>query len=120
MGMHRITGETISGLDELSQNIRDILTTPIGSRVMNRDYGASLFELIDQPGNNSTLLKIYAAVVDSLLRWEPRILPLRVQLAGGDLAAGQFDIDIEGITTTDIGDIDAGDAVQLIIPLGAS
>uniref|UniRef100_UPI0026076D20 ATPase domain-containing protein n=1 Tax=uncultured Sphingobium sp. TaxID=316087 RepID=UPI0026076D20 len=31
--------------------VRDILTTPIGSRLMRRDYGSLIPELIDQPAN---------------------------------------------------------------------
>ena len=45
-GMDRETGKSLSGIEHLRQSIRDILTTPIGSRVMRRDYGSRLFELL--------------------------------------------------------------------------
>jgi hypothetical protein len=41
------TRKALEGIDHLKQSIIDILTTPIGSRVMRRDYGSRLFELVD-------------------------------------------------------------------------
>lgn len=72
-GTNASTGQHLAGIDHLRQSVRDILTTPIGSRVMRRDYGSRLFELVDAPINLSTLLEIYAATGEALARWEPRI-----------------------------------------------
>lgn len=72
IGIHAATGKSLGGIDHLRQSIRDILTTPIGSRVMRRDYGSRLFELIDAPMNRSTLLEIYAATAEAIAKWEPR------------------------------------------------
>ena len=56
----------------LGTTIRDILTTPLGSRVRRREYGSDLFNLIDAPTNRETLIRIYAATAEALARWEPR------------------------------------------------
>lgn len=77
-GTDATTGKALSGLDHLRQSVRDILTTPIGTRVMRRDYGSRLFDLIDAPMNRSTLLDIYAATAEALQRWEPRVKLLEV------------------------------------------
>jgi len=45
-GIHAVTGRSLAGLGHLNQSIRDILTTPIGSRVMRRQYGSRLFDLM--------------------------------------------------------------------------
>ncbi len=37
-GMNANTGKELEGIEHLKQSIIDILTTPIGSRVMRRDY----------------------------------------------------------------------------------
>lgn len=66
------TGKAISGIDHLRQSIGDILRTPIGSRVMSRDYGSRLFELVDAPMNSRTIAAIYAGIADALNKWEPR------------------------------------------------
>lgn len=72
------TGKPLGGVEHLRQSIRDILTTPIGTRGMLREYGSRLFELIDAPTNRSTLLAIYAATIEAIERWEPRIKITRV------------------------------------------
>ena len=71
-GMDRYTGKPLSGIDHLRQSIADILTTPVGSRVMRRDYGSDLFRLVDAPANRTTLIKIYAATAAAIQKWEPR------------------------------------------------
>ncbi|MEX1197800.1 MAG: GPW/gp25 family protein [Pseudohongiellaceae bacterium] len=72
-GMHAFTGRTLTGTDHVAQSLRDILSTPVGSRVMRREYGSMLPELLDQPLNDATLLRAHAAAVMAITRWEPRI-----------------------------------------------
>ena len=79
-GMHSQTGRRLTGMDHLRHSIADILTTPIGSRVMRRDYGSRLYEYIDAPINRSTLVEIYSAVAEALRRWEPRLQVNRIQV----------------------------------------
>lgn len=79
VGMSGTTGRTLDGLAHLRQSIVDILTTPLGSRVMLSDYGSRLFALVDQPTSGLTLLALYAAVAEALQRWEPRFKLNRIQ-----------------------------------------
>ncbi|KAF3999221.1 GPW/gp25 family protein [Glaciimonas immobilis] len=72
-GMHRSTGRALSGLAHIRQSLADILTTPIGSRVMRRGYGSEVPELIDQPLNGATTLRIYAATAHAVRLHEPRL-----------------------------------------------
>lgn len=78
-GIDARTGKPLSGLAHLRQSIRDILTTPLGSRVMRRTYGSRLFDLVDNPLNEQTVIEIFAATAEALIRWEPRIRVTRVQ-----------------------------------------
>lgn len=71
--MRRTTGVTLQELEHLRQSIEDILTTPIGTRVMRREYGSELFDLIDAPLSSTTLMLMFAATANALDRWEPRI-----------------------------------------------
>jgi phage baseplate assembly protein W len=80
LGMDRNTGAPLDGTAHLAQSIGDILTTPLGSRVMRRDYGSMLFDLIDQPLNPATRLLIFASTAIALRQWEPRIRLRRVGL----------------------------------------
>lgn len=72
-GLNALTGETIADLEHLRQSVRDILTTPIGSRVLRRGYGSRLLELVDKPFTQSLRLEIIAETVGAILKWEPRI-----------------------------------------------
>lgn len=93
-GLDATTGREVGGIDHLRQSIRDILTTPIGSRVMRRDYGSRLFELIDAPYSAATKLAIIAATVEALMIWEPRIEVEEVVLR--TFQPGQITIDLSG------------------------
>jgi len=78
----------------LRQSIRDILTTPIGSRVMRRDYGSKIYRLIDAPMNRSTLLAIYAATADAIHKWEPRLRLSKMRIVSA--APGTIELDLTG------------------------
>lgn len=79
LGMNATTGTALTGDEHLKQSIRDILTTPLGTRVMRREYGSKLFELIDQPWSESLKLELYAATAEALARYEPRLQLEQVQ-----------------------------------------
>ncbi|ENV09292.1 hypothetical protein F966_01948 [Acinetobacter higginsii] len=80
--MLRESGRKIgSEIQSIEQSIADILTTPLGSRLMRRDYGSILPNLIDQPMNDALRLIIFSAVYSSILRWETRITIQRIQFA---------------------------------------
>ena len=81
MGMSRTTGVLFSPDDHLKQSIYDVLMTPIGSRLLRRDYGSLIPFLIDQPVNPSTKLKMMAAIATAIIKWEPRVKVRQVQLS---------------------------------------
>lgn len=72
IGMNKNTGKEIS-THHLSQSVYDILTTPIGSRIMRRTYGSKIFELIDSAYNKEGELMLISAIADAIMKWEPRI-----------------------------------------------
>lgn len=73
-GMNATTGRVVADIDDhIRQSIRDILTTPLGSRIERRDYGSLISRLIDQPGNGYNTLRLMAATVAAIARDEPRI-----------------------------------------------
>ncbi|RPE74630.1 GPW/gp25 family protein [Vulcaniibacterium tengchongense] len=111
--MDAATGRLIEGEAHLRQSIADILTTPIGSRVMRRDYGSLLPELIDQPFNGATLVKLYGATASALMRWEPRIRLTRIQLVPG-AEPGAFALELD-VQRTDVSP--GNDYTRLTLPL---
>lgn len=93
-GTSATTGAPLDGISHLRQSIKDILTTPIGSRVMRRDYGSRLFSLIDAPMNRATLLAIYAATAEAIATWEPRFRLQKV--VASSAAPGAVTLDMTG------------------------
>lgn len=43
IGMNASNGRAITDDEHISQSVRDILLTPVGSRLMRRSYGSQLF-----------------------------------------------------------------------------
>lgn len=95
-GISRQTGTELDFEAHLAQSIEDILTTPIGSRVMRRDYGSRLPRLIDAPLNGETQIDIFAATAEALAKWEPRLRLVRVSIDGAE--AGKMQLSMLGET----------------------
>jgi phage baseplate assembly protein W len=113
IGLDATTGQRLDGDAHLAQSIATILTTPLGSRVQRRDFGSLLPELIDQPFNAMTRVRLYGATATALARWEPRIRLSRVSLAAGE-RPGAFVLTVEG-QRTDVAPANAH--TRLTIPL---
>ena len=77
-GINNVTGKKLSGVEHLKQSVTDILTTPIGSRVMRRDYGFD-FSVLAAPQNRATMMRVFIATVDAVMKWEPRITVTQVK-----------------------------------------
>lgn len=108
-GMSRTDGSRMTPAAHLEQSINDILTTPKGSRVIMREYGSDLPDLIDAPMNGETMVDIFAATAEALDRWEPRFLLERVQIT--EAAAGRVALELTG--STDYGAITVSAGVGL-------
>lgn len=102
--MNRDTGAALSGDAHIAQSVRDILTTPVGSRVMRREYGSEVPNLIDAPLNPETQARFYAAVAEALRLWEPRITLQSVRIAplsAIDGQAGLVSLSIKAVKVAD-------------------
>ncbi len=93
-GMDRQTGKPLAHLAHVRQSVADILTTPIGTRVMRREYGSRLFELVDAPLNDVTMAEIYVATAEAIERWEPRLKLLSIDVS--ELTPGHITLDLVG------------------------
>lgn len=109
LGMNRNTGIGISDSEHISQSMRDILQTPVGSRVMRREYGSLLSALIDMPQNPALRLQIMVACYSAIQKWEPRIRLTSISFERGD--TGEMYVDITGMRT------DTGASVSTTVSL---
>ncbi len=94
-GMDAKTGKALEGIEHLKQSIIDILTTPVNSRIMRRDYGSRLFELVDKPINRDLTLEIYAATAEALGKFEKRFKLEKVKIA--EAKEGKMTLVLEGL-----------------------
>lgn len=83
-GMDRHSGRALTGTDHLRQSIIDILTTPIGTRLCQRDYGSQLPDLIDAPMNDAGVQALFAATASAIATWYPWLVLTQIALAVGD------------------------------------
>jgi phage baseplate assembly protein W len=93
-GLSATTARLLPEEQHLAQSINDVLATPLGSRVMRRDYGSDLPRLIDAPLNGETLVDLFAATAEAIDRWEPRFDLRRVEVA--DAVAGRLSLTLTG------------------------
>lgn len=99
-GMNAKTGRHLDGLEHIRQSVADIITTPVGSRVMRREYGSLVPELLDMPMSDALMLRVYAATVIAVSSWEPRISITGTRRAVSAESPGAATIELTGETVT--------------------
>ncbi len=75
-----------SGLDEIAQNLRTIVTTATGTCPLFREFGVD-FGFVDQP-TPVALARFKASVLAAVRKYEPRVEITKVELVA-DERAGQ-------------------------------
>lgn len=100
IGIDQATGKHLSGIDHLRQSIRDILRTKVGERVMRREYGSRVPDIVDRPMTRENIIELYANVGESLARWEPRFRLSQVRIVSAS-DAGQIELELTGIYLVD-------------------
>jgi len=62
-----------SGPDDLDRSIRVVLATAPGERLMRKDFGCRIWELLFEPVNANTLGLMAQSVREAVAQWEPRV-----------------------------------------------
>lgn len=62
-----------TGVEKLRDNVVHILFTSLGERVMRRDYGAGLRQLVHDPVNDALLSIVQHQVTKAIAQAEPRV-----------------------------------------------
>jgi uncharacterized protein len=58
--------KVLSGWDHVRQSMTTILETQVGSRVMLRDFGSDVVDMIDKPQNLEWLVTLYQTAAEAL------------------------------------------------------
>ncbi len=103
-GIDALSGTVLDELADIRQSIADILATPVGTRVMRRDYGSHIFDLVDAPGSPAGAMALIAAAADAIARWEQRVTlksaRITVDLSGAATIATTCAVNASGLTVT--------------------
>ena len=60
--------------EKLQENLIHILYTAVGERVMRRDYGGGIRQLVHDPNNDALRAIVQHQIARSITQWEPRVL----------------------------------------------
>jgi phage baseplate assembly protein W len=92
------TVQMVSDLEDIKESLDILLSTSLGERVMQPDYGCNLNDYMFESLNNSLIGLIKHHVENSILFYEPRIIAENVDVTAPDstdLIEGKFTITVE-------------------------
>jgi phage baseplate assembly protein W len=80
---------TAGEAEKLKENLIHILLTGTGERVMRRDFGGGLRQLVHDPNNEALQAVVQHQIARTVGRWEPRVRvqSVTVEQRGGTLVA---------------------------------
>jgi len=90
--------EMVSDLEDINESLNILLSTSLGERVMQPDYGCNLNDYMFESLNNSLIGLIKHHVENSILYYEPRIKAENIDVTAADssdLIEGRFTITVE-------------------------
>ena len=91
------TVEMVSDEEDIRQSLHILLSTSLGERVMQPDYGCNLNDYIFEGLNSTTIGYIKERVANSILYYEPRIIVERIDVTNAgsvDNLEGKFLIEL--------------------------
>ena len=81
--------------EDIRQAIRIIVETAAGERVMRPDFGCGIHELVFETLDSATLQRVRSVVQAALVRFEPRIEVLGVNVDPAEAVEGRLLIELE-------------------------
>jgi phage baseplate assembly protein W len=95
-GLSADGGRTLTDWGHVEQSVRRILTTPLGTRVMRRDFGSRLFDFIDAKMTPRTALSMFSAAAEAIETWEPRFRVYGAKVVSTEVS-GEIDLMLFGL-----------------------
>ncbi len=81
--------------EDIRQAIRIILETSPGERVMRPDFGCGIHDLVFEALDSATLARVRTVVQEALIRFEPRIEVIGVEVDPAYAPEGRLQIGLE-------------------------
>lgn len=85
---------TADSIEKVRMAIRQILGTRIGSRIMDRNFGSDLRDIVFDPINEVTATRLRLAVTEAIERWERRIEVMFVNVSLDRVSEGVLDAEV--------------------------
>jgi len=95
MAMDDETGKPIPERERIRRAIRDVVLTPVGTRLLRRDYGSDLLRLVDSPIGTSLRVSVAEAIMRALRAWVPNIKVTRVEMSGSESQATEGEVSVK-------------------------
>lgn len=70
-----------TGPDKIRDDLRILLGTRLGERVMMRDFGTDIHALVHEPTDDVTTSILRRQAHEAVLRWERRVVVTRAELS---------------------------------------
>ncbi|MEM8525026.1 MAG: GPW/gp25 family protein [Bacteroidota bacterium] len=86
--------EMVSDVEDIKESLSILLSTTIGERVLQAEYGCNLEEMVFEPINRVTLLIIEDMVRTAILYYEARINPLDITVSDANINEGVLEINV--------------------------
>ena len=86
--------------EDIRRSLEILLSTAIGERFLQPQYGCNLDEYVFEPFNATLSTEIRLTVKDAIEKFEPRLRLLAVRLDTGLINEGRVDIAVEYQVTT--------------------
>jgi len=92
------TVNMVQEVEDIEQSLNILLTTSLGERVMQPNYGCNLLDFQFEPTNNALLSYLKDLVENAILIYEPRIVVTDIQITPAesfDLIEGKLRISVD-------------------------
>jgi phage baseplate assembly protein W len=83
-----------NGPDDIDANLKVVLITAPGERVMRPQFGCRIWDLVFEPINANTLGLMSEAVKDAVSQWEPRVDLVDVDVVPDPAEPGRVRIEL--------------------------
>lgn len=83
-----------NGADDIDANLKVVLITAPGERVMRPQFGCRIWDLVFEPINANTLGLMSEAVKDAVSQWEPRVDLVDVDVVPDPAEPGRVRIEL--------------------------
>ncbi len=86
--------EMVSGTDDIQQSLQILLSTQLGERVMQDEFGCNLDYVLFEEVDQSLVNTLTSMITDAILYYEPRIMLDKLDVSQDDIEQGLLLISI--------------------------